>query len=253
MKINTYTGIIIQARTDSNRLPNKVLLKIEGKPLIWHVFNRVRKIKKVDRLILATTNRSKDKRLINFAQKNKIDYFGGSSKNVLDRFYQCAKSYNLDIIIRITADCPLIDPGLIEEMLNFFKKKKFDYVSNTIEPTYPDGLDVEVFSFKSLKKTWLNAKKNSEKEHVTSFIKNNPKQFKIFNYKNNIDLSNFRWTVDQKEDLVFVRKVYRFMNPKKKFDMKFILHKLEKNPNILKINDGIKRNEGYQKSVLLDK
>ena len=84
-------------------------------------------------------------------------------------------------------------------------------------------------------------------------IKNNPKQFKIFNYKNNIDLSNFRWTVDQKEDLVFVRKVYRFMNPKKKFDMKFILHKLEKNPNILKINDGIKRNEGYQKSVLLDK
>lgn len=241
--------IMIQARVGSRRFPKKVLVKIEKKPLISHVINRVKLGKGIDQIILITTKRKDDKILLKIANENGILSFAGNSNDVLDRHYQCAKLYNADPIIRITGDCPLIDPNLITKFLRYFRTKKYDYTNNNIPPSYPNGLDVEIFSFKALEKAALNAKMQSEREHVSPYIRNNPKKFKIYSFKNKIDLSKHRWTVDEKKDLKFVRKVFSLMRPKLIFYTEDILKIISKNPQILKINSGINPNEGYQYSL----
>lgn len=243
---------MIQARTDSSRLPNKVLKTIEDKLLLWHVINRSKQVKNVEQIILITTRREIDEKLINIAKDSEILSFRGDVLDVLNRHYQCALEFDADPIIRITSDCPLIDPVLVEQILEFFLSNNYDYVSNTINPTFPDGLDTEIFSFSALKQAADNAKLKSEREHVTSYIKNNPKKFKLYNYKNEQDYSKYRWTVDEKRDLEFVRKIYFKMRPKKIFSMDDILNIIFKNPEIQKINSGIMRNEGYIKSLKED-
>ncbi|MEM3064599.1 MAG: glycosyltransferase family protein [Candidatus Nitrosotenuis sp.] len=245
--------IIIQARTGSERLPKKVLAPIQNKPLIWHVIQRVKQVKGVRQIILATTSRNTDQILLRIAKKAKINGYVGDADDVLDRYYRCALAYKADPIIRITGDCPLIDPVLITKMLQFYLKHNYDYVSNTLKPTYPDGLDVEIFSFKTLEKIWKNAKLRSEREHVTSYIRNNLRQFKTFNYTNDGDLSDHRWTVDEKQDLKFVRKIYSLMRPRKYFTTKQILNLVSENPKLRTINNDIMRNEGYIKSLKMDK
>lgn len=240
---------MIQARTDSSRLPNKVLEIIEDKPLLWHVINRAKQVKNVDQIILITTRREIDEKLIDIANESQILSFRGDELDVLNRHYQCALEFNADPIIRITSDCPLIDPVLVEEILELFSSNNYDFVSNTISSTYPDGLDTEIFSFMALKQAVDKAKLKSEREHVTSYIKNNPRKFKLYNYKNEQDYSKFRWTVDEKSDLEFVRRIYFEMRPKKIFSMGDILKIISKNPEIQKINSGIMRNEGYMKSL----
>ncbi len=249
MKPKGKITVMIQARSGSNRLPKKVLANIERKPLIFHVINRIKKVKKVEQIILITTKKKKDKILLNLAKKYDILGFAGNELDVLDRHYQCAKMYNADPIIRITGDCPLMDQNLIKKILDFYIDNKFDYVSNTIDPTYPDGLDIEVFSFRALEEASLKAKLKSEREHVTPFIKNDSNKFKIFNYKNNTDLSHHRWTVDEKNDLKFVRKIYKLLRPQILFSSKKILKIIAENPKIADINSGIMRNEGYLKSL----
>lgn len=249
MKPKGKITVMIQARSGSNRLPKKILANIEGKPLIFHVINRIKKVKKVERIILITTRKKEDKILLNLVKKYDVLGFAGNEFDVLDRHYQCAKMYNADPIIRITSDCPLIDPDLISEILDFYINNNFDYVSNTINPTYPDGLDVEIFSFRALEEASLKAKLNSEREHVTPFIKNKSNKFKIFNYKSNIDLSHHRWTVDVKKDLKFVRKIYKLLRPQILFSSKKILKIIAKNPEISDINKGINRDEGYLRSL----
>jgi len=175
--------VLIQARTGSSRLPEKVLAEIEGRQLVWHVINRVKKIKSVQQVVLITTTKKNDKILLDLAQKNNIMGFSGDEFDVLDRHYQCAKKMNADPIIRITSDCPLIDPYLVEEILQFFLENNYDYVSNVIPPTYPDGLDTEIFTFKTLEKAANEAKLLSEREHVTPYISKNPSKFKLYNYK----------------------------------------------------------------------
>ncbi len=243
---------MIQARTDSSRLANKVLETIEGKSLLWHVINRVKQIKNVDQVILITTRHEIDEKIISIANESQILSFQGDTLDVLNRHYQCALKFNADPIIRITADCPLIDPRLSGEILEFFLSNNYDYVSNTINPTYPDGLDTEIFSFMALKEAANQAKLKSEREHVTSYIKNNSEKFKLYNYKNKQDYSKFRWTVDEKRDLEFVRKIYFEMSPKKIFSMNDILKIISENPEIQKINSDIIRNGGYMKSLKED-
>mgnify|MGYP004001692335 CR=1 FL=1 len=243
---------MIQARTDSSRLPNKVLKIIEGKPLLWHVINRAKQVKNIDQIILITTKREADKKLIDIANESKRLSFQGDMLDVLNRHYQCALKFNADPIIRITSDCALIDPVLTEEISEFFLSNNYDYISNTINPTYPDGLDTEIFSFIALKQAADKAELKSEREHVTSYIKNNPLKFKLYNYKNGQNYSNFRWTVDEEKDLEFVRRIYFEMSPKKIFSMKDILKIVFENPEIQKINSGIMRNEGYMKSLKND-
>lgn len=244
---------MIQARVNSRRFPKKVLAKIESKPMIWHVINRTRKVKGVNKIILITTQKKDDKILLKIAKNNRIQSFVGDEKNVLNRHYQCALKYNADVIIRITGDCPLIDPKIVEKMLDFYIKHDYDYVTNTLVPTFPDGLDTEIFSFKILKKITNKAKLPSEREHVTSYIKNHLSEFQIFNYKNSKDLSKYRWTVDEKDDLRFVREIYSRMSPKQIFSTKDVLKIISNNPKLVNINNRFNRNEGYVNSLKKDK
>ena len=245
--------VIIEARTSSSRLPNKVVAEIEGKPMIFYVIDRIKQIKSVEQIILATTQEENDKILTEIAKQNSIGSFVGDSIDVLDRGYQCALQNNADPIIRITGDCPLIDPDIVEEMLEFYLKNNYDYVSNRINPKYPDGLDVEIYSFNTLQMAAQNAKWSSERELVTTYITKNPKNFKIFSYENQEDLSEYRWTVDEQKDLEFIRKIYSIMKPKTNFSMKEIVEILSKNSELLKINAGIMRNEGHLKLYDNDK
>ena len=251
-KNNKKPTIIIQARTGSSRLPRKVLSKIQSKPMVWHVINRAKKVKNIDQIILATSNHPSDRHLVTIAKNEKIFSYQGSEKDVLDRYYKASQEFHADPIIRITGDCPLIDPKLISEMLSFFNKNNFDFIANNIHPTFPDGLDASIFSFSALEKTWKKAKLQSEREHVVPYMIKQKKSFKIFSYENSEDLSNHRWTVDEKNDLVFVRKIYHLMKPKFLFYTKDVLKIIKKNPNLLKINSDILRDEGYKKSLAND-
>lgn len=244
-------GIIIQARTGSRRFPRKVLAKIEKHSLIWHVINRAKNVKSV-KIILATTTKKEDKILLDIARDSKILSFAGDPDDVLKRYYDCAVLYDCDPIIRITADCPLIDPSIIQKMLKIFQSHAYDYVTNTLPSSFPDGLDVEIFSFETLQRAYKKAKLKSEREHVTSYIRKNGNKFKIFNYESDVDLSCNRWTVDQMEDLRLVRKVYDKMRPKVIFGFQNVLKIISENPKISQINAGIKRNEGYLRSLEKD-
>ncbi len=246
MKKNT---VIIQARTQSVRLPNKVLALINGKSLIWHIIERLKSCEMVEQIILATSNREEDKKLIEIANDCNILSFVGDENNVLSRFYEAALKFNADPIIRITGDCPLVDPYLLDKMLEFYLENNYDYVSNTIIPTYPDGLDIEIFSFKSLTKTFNEAKLKSEKEHVTPYIWKNPEIFQLYNYRNKEELSNYRWTVDEQLDLELIRQIYFNFKPKIIFSFQDVIEMAKLNPQIFKINERINRNEGYLKSI----
>jgi spore coat polysaccharide biosynthesis protein SpsF len=244
---------IIQARTNSQRLPKKVLLKISCLPIIVHIINRIKKSNYLEQIILTTSDRPHDKILSDIANDNQIIHFQGNELDVLDRFYHTAKKYNADPIIRITGDCPLIDPILIDKMIKFFLENDYDYVSNTIDRTFPDGLDVEIFTFNALKKAFLESKWTSEREHVTPYIIKNPKLFKIFNYTNDVNLSNFRWCLDEDSDYKMLQKIFQEFEPNTIFSTKDILELLQKKPDISKINSGISTNEGYFNSVENDK
>lgn len=244
---------IIQARMGSTRLPSKVIKKIEGRPLLWHIIERIKHAKSINEIIVATTTNKEDEKIIKIAKKSGVKTFSGSENDVLDRFYRAAKKFNSDIIVRITPDDPFKDPKIIDEFVNYFLKNNLDYVSNTIKPTYPEGLDIEIFSFKALEKAWLEAKLASEREHVTPYIWKNPKKFKIKNLSYKEDLSNLRWTIDYLEDLKFAREVYKRLYPVQKiFLMEDILKLFKKEPELQKINQGIRRNEGYIKSLIND-
>ena len=247
---------IIQARTGSTRLPDKVLMKFCDKPDLNHVYNRVKKSKLVNKIIVATTTSISDDRIYELCTYNEIDCFRGSEEDVLDRFYKCCLHFNIgleDTIVRITADCPLIDPNVIDEVIDFYIEKELDYVSNTIEPTYPDGLDVEVFSFKSLKAAWEMADLLSDREHVTPYIVKNKEKFKTSNYASGVNLAHHRWTLDEKEDYEFINIIYENLYREDNiFNMHEILTFLNENPKLKQINNKHIRNEGYLKSIAED-
>ena len=244
---------IIQARTRSERLPNKVLKEIENLPMICHIINRVKKAKNIDQIILATSNTETDKILLDIAKKFKIIGFAGDEKDVLDRFYNAAITYAANPIVRITGDCPLVDPILLDKMVEFYQANDYDYMSNTIERTFPDGLDIEIFSSEVLKISNKEAKWLSEREHVTPYILKNQNDFRIYNYKNKQNLSNLRWCVDEEDDLIMIRKIYQEMRPNQFFSTDDALKIILKRPDISKINSGIMTNEGYEKSLKNDR
>jgi len=245
---------IIQARTDSTRLPNKTLKDIQGKPLILHVIERVQHATSIEKVVLATTTRSIDTPLADLVQTQGIPVYRGDCDDVLDRYYQAATQYHGAVIVRITGDCPLIDPHVIDTIVQIFLQHHYDYVTNTLQPTYPDGLDVEVFSYKALQKAWNEATLTSEREHVTAYIRNHPELFTLYDIKNPVDLSKYRWTVDQQEDLDFVREIYKRLSKKQKiFYMEDIVELLQQHPQLQEINARIQRNEGYLRSLKQDK
>ena len=248
------TIAIVQARMGSTRLPDKVLLNLEDKTVLEHVVDRVRSSKYVDDVVVATTISKNDLRIVELCANLGISVYCGSEDYVLDRYYQAAKLFKADNIVRITSDCPVIDSKIIDEVIRLHLKNNVDYTSNTLKETYPDGEDVEVFTFASLKKAWKDAKLASEREHVTPYIRNNPDIFKHASLENKEDLSQKRWTLDNADDLEFLRLVYKYLYSKNPlFNMDDILALINEKPEIEKINQHIIRNEGYLKSIREDK
>lgn len=239
---------ITQARTGSTRFPNKIMKKIKDKTLLKIHVDRIKKSKRINSVIIATTNKQNDDLIENEAFKLKVNCFRGSEDDVLDRFYQAAKNYEPDYIVRLTSDCPLIDPNLIDEIIDQTIKNNADYCSNTLIESYPDGQDVEVFTFKSLKKTWEESILKSDREHVTPFMKNNKIQFNLVNFHSkNLEYEKVRMTIDEPEDF----EVITFLINKLGFDESWQNYaKLYLNDkNISRLNNSIIRNEGYLKSI----
>lgn len=236
-------GAIIQARMGSTRLPGKVMKKICEKTVLQHVYERVSLSKVLDEIIIATTKKSCDDEIVKLCENLSIKYFRGSEDNVLSRYYLCAKENKLDLVVRITSDCPLIDSEVLDEMLNFYINNDFDLVTNAGNEknrTYPRGLDIEIFSFSLLKNAYENANYNYEKEHVTPYMYEH--DFNIYYYKNNVNYSEYRLTLDTKEDFELISKIYeKLYNKSHIFYLKDIINCLEENKELKLINKDIKQ------------
>jgi len=243
---------IVQARMSSTRLLGKVLKDVAGKPILWHILKRVSSARLIDEVIIATSTSSKDSRIKEFAKENNYRLFRGSESDCLDRYYKAAKGFAADVVVRITADCPLICPEVIDKVISEYLKEGYDYVTNTLLYTYPDGCDVEVFSFKALERAWKECKDAIDREHVTPYIRNSGK-FKIKNVEsqNPVDPKEYKWSVDRIEDLKFVREVYKHLyKDGKVFSYKKIMNLLKQHPELKKINSRGVMNEGYYRSIL---
>ena len=246
---------IIQARMGSTRLPNKVMADIHGRPMLKVLVDRLRFSLMLNEIVVATTINLEDDILQSWCLSEGILCFRGSVDDVLSRFYYCAKQLNADIIVRITADDPLKDSSIVDQLISrIISNSNLDYCSNTIIPTYPEGLDVEVFTFEALQIAFQEAKLVSEREHVTPFIWKNSNKFCIESFEFDRNLSHWRWTVDKAEDLEFIRKLMGAFEKKLNISYLDIIAYIEKNPDILEINTlKTTRNEGYLKSIKLEK
>lgn len=243
---------ITQARSGSTRLPNKVLKEIEGKSLLQLHIERISSSSLINQLIVATTIAENDEQIVRMMDKIGVQSFRGSEADVLDRFYQCVKDLNPDYVVRLTSDCPLIDADLIDEVINFAIKSDLDYVSNTLEPTYPDGQDIEVFRFSTLKQAWKEAHLVSDREHVTPYIWRNSSYkkgtlFSSGNFKGEKDFSSIRMTVDEPADFELIKHLIETLGTEKPWQeyAQYILD----SPDVFNMNGTIERNEGYIKSI----
>ncbi len=240
--------VVLQARMSSSRLPGKVLKPINGQPMIFRQINRVFESTHVEDLIVATSVNRSDDELVKFLQSKDIKVFRGSLDNVLSRFLEITKKINPTNVIRLTADCPLVMPKLIDEMIAFFEEKSPDYLSNSLVPTFPDGLDVEIISSEALSRLESLDLSKMELEHVTMGIYNRPDFFKVLNFSNTVNQSNMRWTVDYPEDLDFVRSVYsHFKGQESIFDHEEVLEFLRLNPEVVSGISASRRNEALLK------
>lgn len=245
------TLCIIQARISSTRLPGKILKKINDKPMLWHSLERLKNSKNIDKIVIATSDQTEDDETEKFCVENGTQCFRGSLEDVLKRYVDCVRQYpEYNTIVRVTGDCPLIDSEVVDKVISTFEKEDADYASNVLKETYPDGIDVEVFSREVLLESDEEAKLPSEREHVTLYIRNNPKYKKI-NIENKTDLSRFRLTVDNPEDF----KVISFLIKKYGWKLGFreYCDLLLKNPDVMAKNAKITRNEGLLKSLKEDR
>lgn len=245
---------IVQARMGATRLPGKILLPAAGKPLLLHLLERLSHLKKLEKVIVATTIEKADDPVAELAQARGYPVFRGSENDVLDRYYQTAKQFGVDPIVRVTADCPLIDPLVVDRVIEQCQSGGFDHVGNGLPPTYPDGLDAEIFSFAALAQAWNEAKLPSEREHVSSYIWNHPEHFHYGNVENEQDLSHLRWTLDYPEDYELIKGIFEglYEKPNTVFSMQDILAYLDGHPALARLNAKYARNEGYAKSMRED-
>ena len=242
---------ILQARMGSRRLPGKVLLRVQGVPLLEREVKRIKRAKTVDKIVIATTTNKEDDAIENLAKRIGVDCFRGSEKDVLDRYYQCALLYpGFSSIVRVTGDCPLIDPLVIDQVISLFRRRHLDYASNIQKETFPDGMDIEVFTRKALAEAAIAARLPSEKEHVTLYMRKKRK-FKKANLAAEYDFSHIRLTVDQREDFEVVKFLIEHSSMNDGY-LKYI-SLLTKNPEIMTKNTHIARNEGLKKSIKEDR
>lgn len=243
-------GAIIQARMNSTRLPGKVMLKICEKTILTHDIERIKRSKCIDEIIVATTTNTQDDLIYAEARCQGVKGFRGSEENVLDRYYQAAEENNLDIIVRLTADCPLIDWEIIDAAVNTYlrNREQVDYVSNIIERTYPRGLDVEVFDFSLLKHLKKISLTLELQEHVTTHVELYPENYRLMHIKCDSNLEHLRWTLDTTEDFKMIKTVYEKLYPTNpEFSTKDILNLLNDYPEIVEINQHIEQKEVKRK------
>jgi spore coat polysaccharide biosynthesis protein SpsF len=251
---------IIQARMGSTRLPNKVLMPVMGKPLLGWMLDRLSVCTTLDNIIVATTTHASDDVIEEYVYKYGHKVYRGSQEDVLDRYYQAALIGRADVIVRITADCPLLDPAVVDEMVALFANLDLDYLSNSepLPATWPDGMDVSIMRFDALLKAWKEAQKPSDREHVTFFFWNNLSLFKCKRHDHNPDLSNYRLTIDYQEDFDLLKKIIEHFGGEgndriKNLTMKEIINFLLQNPEIYRLNEMYKRGAGWEPSFDRDR
>jgi spore coat polysaccharide biosynthesis protein SpsF (cytidylyltransferase family) len=247
---------VVQARLGSTRLPGKALEEIGGRPMLVHVLTRAAAVPGVERVVLATTTRSEDDELARLAHDLGIACARGSTDDVLDRFHSTLLAHPAEVVLRLTGDCPLLDPMVVGLVLDAFVRSAgtTDYVSNVDPPTYPDGLDAEVFSRAALERAWHEAVRPSDREHVTTYIRDHRDRFRVANVVNGEDLSAHRWVVDTQADLAFAREIYTSLDATgpRIFGMAEVLAILRRRPELSALNAGIRRNEGLEHSRARD-
>lgn len=240
MKVEIY----IQARMGSTRLPGKILKTVLGKPLLEYLIERVKKVKNASTFAILTTTNPQDDSIADYCERHHVLYYRGSEEDVLTRYYEVGLKRKPDAIVRITADCPLVDPDVVDQAIQLFKDSQpdCDYLSNSLQRTYPRGLDVEVFSFKSLEQAHHQAQQPFEREHVTPYFYQHPNLFKLKNMTSGQCLEDYRWTVDTVEDLTLVTLILENLYPHKSdFKLKDILLLLKQHPEWNQINSHVKQ------------
>lgn len=234
---------IVQARMGSTRLPNKVMKPIIGIPMIELLLTRLSRAHLVDQIIVATSEDIINQPLAQHVENLGFDCFRGSEDDVLDRFVNAARQHHADIVVRITGDCPLVDPALVDTAIQYFKRQQVDYLSNVAPPTYPDGLDIEVFGFSALEQAWNETNKVSDREHVTPYLRESGK-FSTSSWQYDEDLSDLRWTVDEVEDFTVIEAVFKHFHPQINFAWLEVLELQQKRPELFSVNHNFTRNEG---------
>ena len=228
--------VVLQARMSSTRLPGKVMAQINGHPMIYWEISRISKAKLVNKIVVAISDQSSDDILADYLDSIHKEYIRGSLDNVLSRYVKAEEIYNPSAIIRLTADCPLVMPELIDQYLEIFHKEDFEYLSNTIELSYPDGLDIEIIAPGIFKKLLEFSLSKEEKEHVTLGIYSRKDKFRTYNVSNKTNISQFRWTVDTSDDLAFVKSIYAHFESKEiNFTFEDVLKLVKDNPNLNRI------------------
>ena len=246
--MNTYTLAVLQARMSSSRLTGKVLMDLNGEAMIYRQISRIMMAKTINEIVVATSVHPSDDLLVEFLENHKVRVVRGPLEDVLSRFQLVLTNIACTALIRLTGDCPLVMPEIIDKMVSHFYDSKVDYLSNAIEPTFPDGLDIEVINPAALEKLSSFELNSSEREHVTLGLYKRPTEFRIQNYANSEDFSHMRWTVDYQEDLDFVRQVYaNFIGREATFTYSDLHDFLKQNPQAISGIDASRRNEQLQK------
>ncbi len=248
------TVCVIQARLQSSRLPNKVLARVGGRSLLAHVIERAQATEGIDDVVVATTINPEDTAVCDEAAARGASVFRGDQNDVLDRFYRVASEHRANAVVRLTADCPLVDPVLNAEVIARFWRNRLDYCSNVIPATFPDGLSVEVMSFHALERSWLKATRPSDREHVTTYIRTHLSCFRTENVEAPKDYSHLRWTVDEPEDLGVVRRIFILLDASSgEFPAwTTVLSLVEQHPEISRLNARYRRYEGWERSRAID-
>jgi len=230
---------IIQARMGSSRLPGKVSMDLGGETVLGRVVRRLQRSRHISKIVVATTTVPADEVIVAECDRLEVLCFRGSEHDVLDRYYQAARANAADAVVRITSDCPLIDPELVDETVEVFGDKHADYASNVFPRTYPRGLDTEVFSFDALDRAWREAREAHQREHVTPYLYEHPQIFKLASLSGAADYSRYRWTLDTREDLELLRAIYSRFDGRDDFSWKEVLRLMEREPELAELNSQV--------------
>jgi spore coat polysaccharide biosynthesis protein SpsF len=238
-KTRPKVAAIVQARVGSTRLPGKVLMDLSGDTVLARVLCRLARATQIDEIVVATTTAAADEAIVRESQRLGFPWFCGSEDDVLGRYYQAAQAFDVDVVVRVTSDCPLIDPELVDETVHSFFGQQADYASNALSPTYPRGLGTEVFTREALHRAWDETDQGYEREHVTPYFYEHPQLFRLVSVVGPTDYSHYRWTLDTPADLELIRAIYARMSNRDDFGWRDALALMESEPELAKINSHI--------------